>query len=157
MYRILKITKKFSAILKIHLSIQLDSFCFYILAYSTAYGCEHGTLNIECRKGELIRILHGNYGRTNSAICQIENKPHCVSPVADNIIKERFVEKICLNYFMQLKYCFYFSCDLKRSCSVPATNDVFGDPCVGTLKYAEAHYTCWKSKQINDFLIFPYY
>ncbi len=31
---------------------------------------------------------------------------------------------------------------MKRSCKLPASANVFGDPCPGTLKYLEAHYQC---------------
>lgn len=34
------------------------------------------------------------------------------------------------------------SCDVKKGCTLPASTDVFGDPCPGTLKYLEAHYQC---------------
>ena len=35
-----------------------------------------------------------------------------------------------------------FRCDRLNSCSVPVNSDVFGDPCPGTHKYVEIHYTC---------------
>jgi hypothetical protein len=31
---------------------------------------------------------------------------------------------------------------MKRSCTLPASANMFGDPCPGTLKYLEAHYQC---------------
>uniref|UniRef100_A0A668U812 SUEL-type lectin domain-containing protein n=1 Tax=Oreochromis aureus TaxID=47969 RepID=A0A668U812_OREAU len=34
------------------------------------------------------------------------------------------------------------SCNGKKSCTIPATNSVFGDPCVGTYKYMQVVYTC---------------
>eukprot|EP01006_Ploeotia_vitrea_P030635 TRINITY_DN63003_c0_g1_i1.p1 TRINITY_DN63003_c0_g1~~TRINITY_DN63003_c0_g1_i1.p1 ORF type:complete len:159 (-),score=36.46 TRINITY_DN63003_c0_g1_i1:135-590(-) len=33
-------------------------------------------------------------------------------------------------------------CDGKNSCSVEASNSVFGDPCLGTYKYLQARYYC---------------
>lgn len=33
-------------------------------------------------------------------------------------------------------------CDRLTSCSVPVSSDLFGDPCPGTHKYVEIHYTC---------------
>uniref|UniRef100_A0A667YT86 SUEL-type lectin domain-containing protein n=1 Tax=Myripristis murdjan TaxID=586833 RepID=A0A667YT86_9TELE len=33
-------------------------------------------------------------------------------------------------------------CNGKRSCTIYASNSVFGDPCVGTYKYLELAYTC---------------
>uniref|UniRef100_A0A8P4KES9 SUEL-type lectin domain-containing protein n=1 Tax=Dicentrarchus labrax TaxID=13489 RepID=A0A8P4KES9_DICLA len=34
------------------------------------------------------------------------------------------------------------SCNGKNSCTIEASNSVFGDPCVGTYKYLEVAYTC---------------
>ena len=33
-------------------------------------------------------------------------------------------------------------CDRLNSCSVPVSSSLFGDPCPGTHKYVEIHYTC---------------
>ena len=33
-------------------------------------------------------------------------------------------------------------CDQQNSCSVPVSSELFGDPCPGTHKYVEIHYTC---------------
>lgn len=33
-------------------------------------------------------------------------------------------------------------CDRLNSCTVPVSSDLFGDPCPGTHKYVEIHYTC---------------
>ena len=33
-------------------------------------------------------------------------------------------------------------CDRLTSCTVPVSSDLFGDPCPGTHKYVEIHYTC---------------
>lgn len=38
-----------------------------------------------------------------------------------------------------------FRCQNKPECIVYAKNEVFGDPCPGTSKYLEVHYTCLKS------------
>ena len=35
-----------------------------------------------------------------------------------------------------------FRCGSKRVCSVPVESSIFGDPCPGTSKYVEVHYTC---------------
>ena len=36
----------------------------------------------------------------------------------------------------------HFRCDSHNSCTVPVSSDLFGDPCPGTHKYVEIHYTC---------------
>merc|ERR1719219_1753153 len=33
-------------------------------------------------------------------------------------------------------------CDGKPSCRIPVDSNIFGDPCPGTNKYVEVHYTC---------------
>ena len=33
-------------------------------------------------------------------------------------------------------------CDGKQSCTIAASNSVFGDPCVGTFKYMGINYDC---------------
>lgn len=35
-----------------------------------------------------------------------------------------------------------YSCNGKNSCTIRASNSVFGDPCVGTYKYLEVSYVC---------------
>ena len=35
-----------------------------------------------------------------------------------------------------------FRCDGKPSCRIPVDSNIFGDPCPGTNKYVEVHYTC---------------
>lgn len=36
----------------------------------------------------------------------------------------------------------YTRCDKKSSCKIPVDSSIFGDPCPGTNKYVEVHYTC---------------
>ena len=45
-------------------------------------------------------------------------------------------------------YSFSFPrCDRLNSCRVPVSSDLFGDPCPGTHKYVEIHYTCSQSDE----------
>ncbi|XP_054752585.2 L-rhamnose-binding lectin CSL3-like [Lytechinus pictus] len=107
-------------------------FCCFLVAASIGASrailgraCEGGTLSLECPNGFLIRINHANYGRTAGA-------------------------GICPHSHIQTTSCFAGSslsivntnCDGRSSCSVSATNGVFGDPCVGTYKYLEVDYSC---------------
>ena len=45
------------------------------------------------------------------------------------------------------------SCNGRRSCSLYASNSVFGDPCVGTYKYIWVHYRCTRSGKIYKTVI----
>lgn len=35
-----------------------------------------------------------------------------------------------------------FRCSDEQNCTVPVTNEIFGNPCPGTPKYIEAQYVC---------------
>lgn len=39
-----------------------------------------------------------------------------------------------------------FRCTHNQNCSIPASTSMFGDPCIGTHKYLEAHYQCLPGK-----------
>ncbi|XP_070540332.1 uncharacterized protein [Ptychodera flava] len=85
--------------------------------------CEHQTLTLQCTDGT-IQVMSANYGRTDGETC-----PHpaisdqeCGAEVSIDVVKEE--------------------CEDKKSCSVRASNSVFGDPCVGTFKYLQVKYYC---------------
>ncbi|KAI8513759.1 carbohydrate binding [Branchiostoma belcheri] len=86
--------------------------------------CEHQTLTISCPAGRQINIVSALYGRTSRGFCpssQIRTTS-CRSP--NSLVWVRG------------------SCQGRSSCSVRASNSVFGDPCYGTFKYLEVSYTC---------------
>ncbi|XP_037039231.1 L-rhamnose-binding lectin CSL3-like [Bradysia coprophila] len=92
-----------------------------------AIACEHSNLEIECERGERISVLQANYGRTTRRTCSNNGN----GPVlTTNCKSQRSVEIVRAN------------CGDKRQCTVSASNGVFGDPCVGTLKYLEVMYLC---------------
>lgn len=75
-----------------------------------------------------IKVSVADYGRTNNETCstgrpagQISNV-HCSQNSSLSVLTTQ--------------------CDGKQDCSIPATNTVFGDPCVGTYKYMSVSYTC---------------
>jgi len=86
--------------------------------------CENKQLKIACKKG-MIKVIsaffgydHQNYGCGHNAA----KNTYCQTDKAINEMKMR--------------------CNGKSSCSVPASNSVFGDPCRGTVKYLFAGYIC---------------
>ncbi|XP_057314772.1 SCO-spondin-like [Hydractinia symbiolongicarpus] len=86
--------------------------------------CQDETLQIKCPPGYMVRIYDALYGRTSKAYCQWRS-----------------------NYSRRCRSHFSFSqtanmCNNKRTCSVPATNKVYGNPCFGTHKYLEVKYFC---------------
>ncbi|XP_031336260.1 latrophilin Cirl [Photinus pyralis] len=94
--------------------------------YETAYACEGKTLKIECKDGELIKLIRANYGRFSITICNDHGNTdwsvNCMSPKSLRVLHNR--------------------CSQVQNCSIPASTNMFGDPCPGTLKYLEAHYQC---------------
>ncbi|XP_054920461.1 latrophilin Cirl-like isoform X4 [Dermacentor andersoni] len=94
--------------------------------YKTAYACEGSQLGFSCPEGQLISLIRANYGRFSISICNehgtLDWSVDCKSNRSYNVIRD--------------------SCGMRRKCSLPASTDVFGDPCPGTFKYLEAHYQC---------------
>nr|XP_055073073.1 L-rhamnose-binding lectin CSL3-like [Misgurnus anguillicaudatus] len=75
-----------------------------------------------------IKVVSANYGRTNKKTCS-NGKPakwcsniYCSQSSSRRVLANR--------------------CNGLKDCSVPVTNEVFGDPCEGTYKYLKASYTC---------------
>ncbi|XP_070568451.1 L-rhamnose-binding lectin CSL3-like [Ptychodera flava] len=87
----------------------------------SGFVCEHDTLSLSCQSGE-IEVVSANYGRTDSSVCGSYAVTDCVGANSLAIASDR--------------------CNGKRSCSVDASNDLFGDPCYGTFKYLEVSYKC---------------
>ncbi|KAJ0037160.1 hypothetical protein NL108_018004 [Boleophthalmus pectinirostris] len=78
-------------------------------------------------QGQVIHVLSAYYGRTDHSTC-CEGRPEsqlqniqCKLSVISNVAQ---------------------MCNDKSSCSVGASNSVFGDPCVGPCKYLDVKYIC---------------
>ncbi|KAK3514948.1 hypothetical protein QTP86_020887, partial [Hemibagrus guttatus] len=89
--------------------------------------CEGNTAQLTCG-ARRISVISANYGRDNSTTCssgrpasELSNT-NCYTPDALNKVAA--------------------SCEGQSSCSVPATNAVFSDPCYGTYKYLTVVYSC---------------
>ena len=94
--------------------------------YETAYACEESQLNITCAAGLHLNVIRANYGRFSIAICNLHGNTdwsvNCMSPRTLRVIRAR--------------------CQGGSSCHVPVDSTIFGDPCPGTYKYVEVHYSC---------------
>eukprot|EP00058_Branchiostoma_floridae_P013250 XP_002598738.1 hypothetical protein BRAFLDRAFT_95854 [Branchiostoma floridae] len=90
----------------------------------SASACEHQTVTLRCSTGQRLNIVSALYGRTTRAFCPSGpiRTTNCRS--ANSLARVRT------------------SCQGKSSCSVAASNSVFGDPCYGTFKYLDVKYTC---------------
>lgn len=63
--------------------------------YETAYACEGKTLKIECKEGELIKLIRANYGRFSITICNDHGNTdwsvNCMSPKSLRVLHSRFI------------------------------------------------------------------
>uniref|UniRef100_A0A3Q4MGL7 SUEL-type lectin domain-containing protein n=1 Tax=Neolamprologus brichardi TaxID=32507 RepID=A0A3Q4MGL7_NEOBR len=97
--------------------------------------CEGSEAELQC--GEILVIHRADYGRHDQTTCS-DLQPRCrlrnvlcSSPASNEVVAA--------------------SCNGKNSCTISASNSVFGDPCVGTYKYLEVVYTCQYSQKCRGF------
>nr|ADD22401.1 cnidarian egg lectin isoform a [Hydractinia echinata] len=86
--------------------------------------CQDKTLQIKCAPGYIVRIHDALYGRMSKAYCGWRF----------------YYSKGCRSHSSVSQTA--NMCNNKRTCSVSATNKVYGNPCVGTHKYLEVKYSC---------------
>eukprot|EP00058_Branchiostoma_floridae_P014957 XP_002600445.1 hypothetical protein BRAFLDRAFT_109205 [Branchiostoma floridae] len=84
--------------------------------------CEHDTMHLSCHSGSTLQISDAMYGRTNKDHCKW-SLIKCQSSSSLSAVRHR--------------------CQGRRTCSVPASNDVFGEPCWAVPKYLEVTYKCF--------------
>ncbi|XP_047452914.1 rhamnose-binding lectin-like [Mugil cephalus] len=88
--------------------------------------CEHSLAYLFCDKGQVIFVYGADYGRRDQTTCAYKRSASQVENVD------------CLNPSKKVAD----SCNGKNSCTIRASNSVFGDPCIGTYKYLEVAYVC---------------
>ncbi|XP_053480477.1 rhamnose-binding lectin isoform X2 [Ictalurus furcatus] len=111
--------------------------------YNTTYDCINGHFVVICEQGystldcgsDSIEIINANYGRGNSRTCsngipsfQTQNT-NCYAPNTLSTVAAM--------------------CKGKKTCTVEASNTIFNDPCVGTVKYLTVSYICTSAHRIN--------
>lgn len=109
--------------MKISASLIALYLMFYVVSGITV--CEHKTLSIKCSQGTSITITSAIYGRLSKKICKSSTSRRtttCRAPKSLRIVKA--------------------ICDGKRSCKIPAKNEMFGDPCYGVYKYLKVTFMC---------------
>lgn len=87
--------------------------------------CEHDTLHLKFPTSLVLKISYANYGRLSKKVCHGQNSARTTSCIAKSSMSH--VKDTCHN---------------KTSCSIAASNKVFGDPCGGVFKYLKVEYTC---------------
>lgn len=95
--------------------------------------CEHSTISMKCPVGSTIDVIRASYGRTHGP----QTCPHpatsnrnCHASTSVAVVKR--------------------SCQGKNSCTVRASNNIFGDPCGGTYKYLSAAYRCMPTSRFDE-------
>ncbi len=90
--------------------------------------CEHSRLTISCSEGQKIQVTHANYGRLipSSVYCPYytshDDRTDCISSNSQSVVQRQ--------------------CDGEQTCTISASNSVFGDPCFNTYKYLEVEFNC---------------
>lgn len=70
--------------------------------YETAYACENKLLKIECREGEVIKLIRANYGRFSITICNDQGNTdwsvNCMSTKSFEVLYRRWDINTTTNY-----------------------------------------------------------
>nr|XP_029527046.1 L-rhamnose-binding lectin CSL3 isoform X1 [Oncorhynchus nerka]XP_029527056.1 L-rhamnose-binding lectin CSL3 isoform X1 [Oncorhynchus nerka] len=116
----------------------LATACCTLIDGAISITCEGSDALLQCDGGK-IHIKSANYGRRQHDICSIgrpDNQltdTNCLSQSSTSKMAER--------------------CGGKSECIVPASNFVFGDPCVGTYKYLDTKYSCVQQQETISSII----
>ncbi|XP_077866013.1 uncharacterized protein LOC144353309 [Saccoglossus kowalevskii] len=96
--------------------------------------CENQRMDIDCSHGT-IHVVFANYGRTNRETCTdlLTGDLQSVQCSAETRIYE--LNGVCNNM---------------QTCSIIASNSVFGNPCWGTFKYLQVKYYCAKNHLFEE-------
>ena len=98
-------------------------------------------MNITCGHDQYLDVIRANYGRFSITICNVHgNTDWKVDCQAGRTLRA-----------MQTR------CSNKNQCIVPVQSSIFGDPCPGTYKYIEVHYTCRKGTHLICLISFIYF
>ncbi|XP_051738808.1 L-rhamnose-binding lectin CSL3-like [Ctenopharyngodon idella] len=106
--------------------------CFLFANKITTLACEGESAELRCDWG-YITVFEANYGRTDRTACCTGRPPNEISNL--QCFQETSLSTMSAR------------CDGRKNCSVPATNSVFSDPCVGTYKYLDVSYYCCPLKK----------
>uniref|UniRef100_A0A3B4G1K2 L-rhamnose-binding lectin CSL2-like n=1 Tax=Pundamilia nyererei TaxID=303518 RepID=A0A3B4G1K2_9CICH len=91
-----------------------------------AMTCEGSLAHLYCDVGQVILVYGAYYGRLDKTTCSFRRPDSQIQNVYCSNPTPKVAER----------------CNGKNSCTIRASNSVFGDPCVGTYKYLEVSYVC---------------
>ncbi|XP_071498203.1 L-rhamnose-binding lectin ELEL-1-like [Diadema antillarum] len=91
-------------------------------------------MSLSCGAGKQVNIMSASYGRRSNRLCTTGSiyTTNCHSGSSLSRVSS--------------------ACDRQSSCSVAASNSVFGDPCVHTFKYLQVVYVCasWAQRRVCE-------
>ncbi|XP_030280184.1 L-rhamnose-binding lectin SML-like [Sparus aurata] len=119
MVRVCVNSAEFFSILLIPAMASTNTSTYLCIPAIHTVACEHSLAFLQCDEGKVIFVLGADYGRRDSSTCSI-NRP---ANHLQNTLCSRPTTKVAE------------SCNGKSSCSVKASNSVFGDPCSDSYKY----------------------
>uniref|UniRef100_A0A8C7FGV1 L-rhamnose-binding lectin CSL3-like n=1 Tax=Oncorhynchus kisutch TaxID=8019 RepID=A0A8C7FGV1_ONCKI len=105
---------------------------------SISITCEGSDALLQCDGGK-IHIKRANYGRRQHDVCSIGRPANQLTDT--NCLSQSSTSKMAER------------CGGKSECIVPASNFVFGDPCVGTYKYLDTKYSCVQQQETISSII----
>ena len=113
-----------------------------------ARACEFNYLDLYCPAGKVINIVSAAYGRDSFKLCTHGHEAWSIEPIYD--------DRLCRNSYTDARWLAHMSarCNNRRGCTALVSNNVAGDPCGATYKYAEVVYTCEVPLSANDALPF---
>nr|XP_054593824.1 L-rhamnose-binding lectin SML-like [Nothobranchius furzeri] len=88
--------------------------------------CENSVVQLKCGRGKKIHVRSADYGRHDSTTCSAGRPPSQLQNVSCSTLSSVVAH----------------NCNGHRSCSITASNSVFGDPCPGTYKYLDVAFSC---------------
>lgn len=90
--------------------------------------CQYADLSIKCDAGFVVDVISANYGRSTKSICEADQMLdfNCSAKNSLDIVRGK--------------------CTNKQNCSISAVNEVFGNPCINTVKYLDVEYQCIPKK-----------
>ena len=90
--------------------------------------CENDLLSFSCPTNSIMQILNVSYGRNDKVTCGFWDccKNDCL-----------------YNQTLMIES----QCNIQNSCSITASNSIFGDPCYGNKKYLKVTYECSGKKK----------
>ncbi|XP_071018495.1 L-rhamnose-binding lectin CSL3-like [Oncorhynchus clarkii lewisi] len=125
-------------ILRLTVVTLLATACCTLTDGAISITCEGSDALLQCDGGK-IHIKRANYGRRQHDVCSIGRPDHQLTDT--NCLSQSSTSKMAER------------CGGKSECIVPASNFVFGDPCVGTYKYLDTKYSCVQQQETISSII----